>query len=172
MTTTRRSFLRTAPLAAATLALADAAAQPAAQPVAQPAAPVAFHLFPAAELSDAARALLLKGGNHNLIDAAPGLPCSLVLTTELAKSAKEFEWHDQRDHILLILDGSTVYELGGTPVTPRLTKPGEHLAPESTGATRMTLSKGDLLTIPRGTPHRRLTAASVTFYLFSPSGTI
>jgi uncharacterized protein YjlB len=36
----------------------------------------------------------------------------------------------------------------------------------------MTLSKGDMLVIPRGTLHKRTTDASVTFYLISTTGTL
>jgi mannose-6-phosphate isomerase-like protein (cupin superfamily) len=36
----------------------------------------------------------------------------------------------------------------------------------------LTLKKGDMLTIPRGTPHRRTTAESVTLLLISPQGTV
>ncbi len=35
----------------------------------------------------------------------------------------------------------------------------------------MTLKKGDMLVIPRGTPHRRSTEGSVTLTLISPMGT-
>jgi uncharacterized protein YjlB len=89
----------------------------------------------------------------------------------VAKSAKEFEWHEGRDHLLQILDGSTVYEVGGTPKDGRNTKPGEWLAPAAVGAATLTLKKGDMLVIPRGTLHRRSTAESVTFLLISPMGT-
>jgi mannose-6-phosphate isomerase-like protein (cupin superfamily) len=95
----------------------------------------------------------------------------MVLTTEKTKSGKEFEWHEGRDHIFQILEGSTVYELGGTPKNQHSTGPGEWLAPESEGAVKMTLNKGDMLVVPRGTPHKRTTAESVTFYLISPQGT-
>ena len=72
--------------------------------------------------------------------------------------------------MLQILDGSTVYEVGGTPKDGRTTKPGEWLAPASDGAATITLKKGDMLVIPRGTPHKRSTAESVTFTLISPMG--
>ncbi len=172
----RRNFLRTAPVAAAaTLALTDkrlfAASAPASPPSAGAAsAPVPFQLFTARQLDDDAKAIAATGGNDNLVNAAAGLPCSIVLTTEIAKAAKEFEWHDGRDHIVQIIDGTTLYEVGGTPRDARNTKPGEWLAPDSVGATKLALNKGDMLTIPRGTPHRRTTAGSVTFYLISPSG--
>jgi uncharacterized protein YjlB len=95
----------------------------------------------------------------------------MVLTTETAKSAKEFEWHEGRDHVLQIIDGATVYEVGGAPKDGRNTKPGEWLAPVSEGAATLSLKKGDMLVIPRGTPHKRSTAESVTFLLISPMGT-
>jgi len=34
------------------------------------------------------------------------------------------------------------------------------------------LGKGDILVLPRGTPHKRSTEDSVTLYLISPYGTM
>ena len=173
--TSRRNFLRTAPVAAAaSIALTDkllfAAQAPAPAPAAA-AAPVPFQLFTAQQLTDDAKALAAKGGNNNLVAAASaGFTCAIVMTTEINHSATDFEQHEGRDHIFIILDGSTVYEVGGTLKNARTTRPGEQLAPASDGATKLTLNKGDMLTIPRGTPHRRTTTGSVTFYLISPSG--
>jgi quercetin dioxygenase-like cupin family protein len=172
----RRNFLRTAPVAAAaSIALTDkllfAAQAPAPAPAAA-SAPVPFQLFTAQQLADDAKALAAKGGNNNLVAASVGLTCAVVMTTEIAKTAPEFEQHEGRDHILQIIDGSTLYEVGGTLKNARTTRPGEQLAPASDGATKLTLNKGDMLTIPRGTPHRRTTAGSVTFLLISPSGSM
>jgi mannose-6-phosphate isomerase-like protein (cupin superfamily) len=171
--TSRRNFLRTAPVAAAaSIALTDKLLFAAQAPApAQSAVP--FQVFTAQQLADDAKALAAKGGNNNLIAAAvAGFPCAMVLTTEIAKTAPEFEQHEGRDHILIITDGSTVYEVGGTLKNARTTKPGEQLAPASEGVTKVSLNKGDMLTIPRGTPHRRITTGSVTFYLISPSGSM
>jgi hypothetical protein len=74
--------------------------------------------------------------------------------------------------VVLILDGSTVYDVGGTPKNGRNTKPGEWLAPTAEGATTLTLKKGDMLVIPRGTLHKRSTAESVTLFLISPMGNV
>jgi mannose-6-phosphate isomerase-like protein (cupin superfamily) len=103
------------------------------------------------------------------VDATTG-PFTVVLTAEMAKSPKEFEWHEGRDHIVQILDGSTVYEVGGTPKGGHSKGPGEWLAPVSEGAATFTLKKGDMLVIPRGTPHKRSTAESVSLILISPMG--
>ena len=165
----RRHFLRTAPVAAATAGflLTDFPVSAAAQT--GPAAK--FQVFTAKDLADDAKALQAKPGNNNLVDIKSA---TVVMTTEVAHAAKEFECHEGRDHIVQILDGSTVYELGGTPKGTHGNngKAGEYLAPESEGATKMTLKKGDMVTIPRGTPHKRSTAESVTFILISSQGMV
>ena len=161
----RRSFLLSAPLVAVGLPLAEQTL------IAQAAAPtpVHFQLLTADKLAGEIQKVQSKPGNDNLFE--PGaLPLTVVLTTEEKKAAKEFEYHEGRDHIFQILEGTTVYELGGTPQSPRNTKPGEWLAPASQGAATVTLHKGDMLLIPRGTPHKRSTATSVTFILISAEG--
>ena len=171
----RREFLRAAPMAAAagiTLAnssfLAPLAAGQAAsaQRTGASGGPT-FQVFTAQEIQDDAKALVASPGNNNLVQ---GKNFTVVLTVETAKSAKEFEWHEGRDHILQVLDGSTVYEVGGTPKGAHSEAAGEWHAPEAEGATTLTLEKGDMLVIPRGTPHKRSTAGTVTFTLISPQG--
>jgi quercetin dioxygenase-like cupin family protein len=168
--TSRRNFLRTAPLAAAAgFTLADTLAA-VAQSADAGAAAVPFKLFTGKELDADEKALQAAPGNKNLMDQSAGFPCAIVMTTEVHKSAAEFEWHEGRDHIIQIIDGSTLYEVGGTPKNGRNTKPGEWLAPASEGSKSILLGKGDMLVIPRGTPHKRSTEDSVTFYLISPYG--
>lgn len=169
---TRRNFLRTVPLAAAvSLPLAEQFlfASGTTSGGAQAATPEPFQLFTSGKLAEAVKTLQAKPGNDNLY-AAKMPPTTIVLTVEEKKSGKEFEYHEGRDHIFQILEGSTIYEVGGTPKDARNTKPGEWLAPTSEGATTLTLHKGDMLVIPRGTPHRRNTEASVTLILISTEG--
>ena len=135
---------------------------------AAPAGAPVFQVFTAQEIRDDIKALQAKPGNKSLVDSKP---FTMVLTTETAKSAKEFEWHEGRDHIFQIIEGTTTYQLGGTPKGAHNNKaPGEWLAPESEGATTITLNQGDFLIVPRGTPHKRSTAGTVTFLLISPQG--
>jgi quercetin dioxygenase-like cupin family protein len=171
---TRRNFLRTAPLAAAvSLPLTEQLlfASGAASGGAQATTSEPYQVFTSGKLTDAMKALQAKPGNDNLF-ASKALPFTIVMTTEEKKSAKEFEYHEGRDHILQILEGATVYQLGGTPKDARNTKPGEWLAPMSAGATSLTLHKGDMLVIPRGTPHKRSTETSVSFTLISIEGSV
>jgi mannose-6-phosphate isomerase-like protein (cupin superfamily) len=171
---TRRNFLRTAPLAAAVgLPLTEQLlfASSAVASGAQTATPEPFQVFTSGKLTDAMTTLKSTPGNDNLF-SNKALPFTIVMTTEEKKSGKEFEYHEGRDHIFQILDGTTMYDLGGTPKDAHSPKPGEWLAPTSEGATSLTLHKGDMLVIPRGTPHKRSTEGSVTFTLISIEGVV
>jgi mannose-6-phosphate isomerase-like protein (cupin superfamily) len=167
----RRSFLRTAPIAAAAgLALADGSLF-ASSAAGQAGGPVPFQLFTAQTLQDDIKALQTKPGNNNFFDGTT-TPFSVILTVETAKTPKEFEWHEGRDHVLQIIEGSTVLVVGGTPKGGHSKAPGEWNSPESEGATSIAMKKGDMLVIPRGTPHKRITADTVTLLLISPMGTV
>ena len=146
--------------------LAQAAAQSETQ-ARDTAVQATFQLITAETILGDVKALQAASGNNNL---ATHSEFSVVLTSERAHRAKEFEWHEGRDHILQVIDGVTEYELGGVPKDAHSPKPGEWLAPASDGAAKLTLHTGDMLIIPRGTPHKRSTAGSVTFTLISPSG--
>ena len=172
-TTSRRNFLRTAPVAAAAgLTLADsiaamAQAAPAQgdpqQGVALAAAAQPAKLWTGKDINAAMQALAAKPGDNRL-SFDPKL--QIVMTCEQHKSAAEFEWHEGRDHIVQVLDGSTLYEIGGVPKGAHGGN-GEWHAPQSEGSKSMLLEKGDMLLIPRGTLHKRSTEDSVTFLLIS-----
>jgi mannose-6-phosphate isomerase-like protein (cupin superfamily) len=167
--TSRRNFLRTAPVAAAAsftltdalMAMAQAAPGADVVAAAQP-----FKLWSAKDLDADRAALDAKPGDNRLYESK-AIPEQIILTTEKRKSAAEFEWHEGRDHLLYVLDGSTVYEIGGTPTGTKVMGPGEWHATGSTGSKSMVLGKGDMLLIPRGTLHKRSTEDSVTFLLIS-----
>jgi mannose-6-phosphate isomerase-like protein (cupin superfamily) len=165
---TRRKFLRTAPVAAAAgfaLATPSLHAEPA--PAGMHTHPAPFQHITAAQLAHDIHTTEAHPGNINLVEEK-GTSFSMVLTTEKHKAAPGFEAHAHRDHIFQILEGSTEFEIGGTPKGGHMIAPGEWRGPESIGATRLTLHKGDTLVIPRGTPHKRTTPGSVTFTLISP----
>jgi mannose-6-phosphate isomerase-like protein (cupin superfamily) len=168
--TSRRNFLRTAPIAAAAgFTLADslvAMAQVGAPGADINAAAQPFKLWSAKDLDADRAALNAKPGDNRLYESK-AIPEQVVLTTEKHKNATEFEWHEGRDHLLYVLDGSTVYEVGGTPTGTKVMGPGEWHATGSSGSKSMVLGKGDMLLIPRGTLHKRSTEDSVTFLLIS-----
>jgi mannose-6-phosphate isomerase-like protein (cupin superfamily) len=174
---TRRNFLRTVPLAAAVaLPLTDtflhAASSQAGEPQsAEVATPIPFQVFPAQTIASMVSDFESTPGSKDIVSAKPPLAISMTVSAEENKSAKEFEFHQHRDHVFQVLDGITHYELGGTPKNARETKPGEWLAPDSEGSTSVTLKKGDMLLVPRMTPHRRTTQGKVSLLLINATTT-
>ena len=63
-----------------------------------------FKSFTGEQIAAATKALDAKPGDNNLF-SDPSLPLTVVLTEEVAKSAKEFEWHEGRDHVVQIVEG-------------------------------------------------------------------
>lgn len=165
----RRKFLCAAPtIAAAGFALAGTSRPAFPADDASHGGAVKFQIISAQDIARDMRKLETNPGNSNLVEEKGNIGFSMVMTTEKNKIAPEFEMHQQRDHIFQILEGSTVYEVGGTPKGGRMIGPGEWRGPEVAGATKVTLNKGDRLVVPRGTPHKRSTAESVTLVLISP----
>jgi len=167
--TSRRNFLRTAPVAAAAgFTLADSLGASAQAPgmtgeqVAAAALP--FKLIKSSDVEGDIKALDQNPGDNRLYWSNP---LQVVLTTEKHKSAPEFEWHEGRDHVVHIIDGATLYEVGGTPKGIKPMGTGEWHATSSEGSKSMMMGKGDMLIIPRGTLHKRSTEDSVTFLLIS-----
>ncbi|MBS1821544.1 MAG: hypothetical protein JST61_06165 [Acidobacteria bacterium] len=169
---TRRNFLLTAPLAAAaasplassaaTLLHASATGAGAAQSGSAP----AFEVFPAAEIAAVVKDVQASHGTKNLMTSKT-TAMAFTINEETDKVAKEFEYHAHRDHVFQVLYGETEYQLGGTPRNAREIKSGEWLAPESEGYTSVKLKQGDYLSVPRMTPHRRITTGSVTLLLIA-----
>lgn len=168
----RRNFLRTAPaVTVAGLSLSELLlnspmlAEPAGGGTTPP-DELPPMLFTASQLAGIVQALGGAPGNNDIVKVN-NLPVTIAMTSEKAKAGKEFEYHEHRDHIFQILEGETTYQLGGTPQNARNTGPGEWLAPASEGARTYELKKGDMIIVPRGTPHKRTTKGSVTFMLIS-----
>jgi hypothetical protein len=173
----RREFLRAIPAAAAAITIPNllpvlAEAQnaiPLAQQNAFPLSKEDYELVRGEKLDSLAEDLKLAGANAGTKRLYNDKNFVLDLWHEQATGPREFEWHERRDHIVLVLERSTDYEFGGTAHKAHSIGPGEWLAPASEGATKLRLKKGDTLIIRRGTPHRRTTTESVTFTIASPT---
>ena len=79
-----------------------------------------------------------------------------------------------RGDIFIIMEGTTTLTLGGKLDSPNQVQPGEWRAAGITGGKEFKLSKGDVVIVPRGTPHRRISASQdVTLMVvksFTPAG--
>jgi mannose-6-phosphate isomerase-like protein (cupin superfamily) len=163
---TRRKFLYDASVSAAAIGVPLSGDLGAATAEAQVFLSEPFQLLAAERIKTALVALDAKPGNDNVFGAKI-LPFTIALTVEKNKIDTQFEYHEDRDHLFQILDGSTTYEVGGTPQGGHSEQPGQWHSPASVGASTITLRKGDMLLIPRGMPHKRSTENSVTFMLIS-----
>jgi mannose-6-phosphate isomerase-like protein (cupin superfamily) len=110
-----------------------------------------------------------KSDSKSIIDSKQ-LPFLMRMFSEQATAGKEFEFHEHTDHIFRIVEGATRFDVGGTAEHPHRVKLGEWLAPGSRGSTSIEMSKGDMLIIPRGIPHKRTTKGNVVLLLTSITG--
>lgn len=63
------------------------------------------------------------------------------------------ELHEQDADIIYVLDGSAVFVTGGEMVGGKVIGPGEIRGAEIKGGETRTISKGDVIIVPAGTPH-------------------
>lgn len=63
------------------------------------------------------------------------------------------EVHAQDTDVIYVVEGSGTIVTGGAVVNPKTTGPGETRGASISGGSRRTLSKGDTIIIPNGTPH-------------------
>jgi mannose-6-phosphate isomerase-like protein (cupin superfamily) len=168
---TRRKFLRAASLSAAAIGLPLSRRGAVAAAEAQVFLSEPFQLLTGEKIKTALLKLDAKPGNDNVFGTKI-LPFTMALTVEKNKVDTQFEYHEDRDHLFQILEGSTTYEVGGTPQGGHSEQPGQWHSPTSAGASTITLNKGDMLLIPRGMPHKRITEKSVTFMLISATSSL
>jgi len=80
--------------------------------------------------------------------------------------AGQAEVHAKDADIIYVLDGSATFVTGGTVVEPKTTAPDEVRGSEIVHGETRTISKGDVLIVPAGTPHWFETVPSVfTYYV-------
>lgn len=81
------------------------------------------------------------------------------------KNKAQAEVHDASDDIFYVLEGSAELTLGGQLENPKETAPGEWKSDKIIGGQAFTIKKGDLIVVPRGTPHQRINTKGKTFSL-------
>ena len=63
------------------------------------------------------------------------------------------EVHEKDADIIYMLEGTTTFVTGGTVVGGKTTAPDEIRGTSVRGGETRTLSKGDVIVVPKGTPH-------------------
>lgn len=75
----------------------------------------------------------------------------------------EAELHSGMDDLFIARDGSAEVVLGGELVSGKEVSPGEWRAPSIKGGRSVTLNVGDVLRIPRNTPHQTIPRGQFTY---------
>ena len=108
------------------------------------------------DVADIQKVLEQKAGNTNEdIVAAAGEQTRIAIFHDSKRENDLNEVHDGSDDIYYVLKGTATLLLGGSLVDANEISPGEWRAKTATGGKSVTIKKGDLIFVPRGTPHQR-----------------
>jgi mannose-6-phosphate isomerase-like protein (cupin superfamily) len=94
-----------------------------------------------------------------------GMQLRVAVQYDAQKDTADAEVHDASDDVFYVLEGSAELTLGGSLENPREASPGEWKSSKIIGGQTFTIKKGDLIVVPRGTPHQRINTKGKTFSL-------
>jgi len=108
------------------------------------------------QVSDIQKSLEAKPGNTNEdVAAAAGSQMRVAIFHDEKRIDDNVEVHDASDDLYYVLTGTATLMLGGSLDTPKEVSPGEWRSKTATGGQKVVINKGDLIVVPRGTPHQR-----------------
>src|SRR5437667_2038513 len=115
-----------------------------------------FVVMSARSLDDLQKTLQPDNKTSELIDSA-GMQLRVAVQHEKNKIGAAAELHDASDDVYYVLNGSATLVLGGKLDAPKEVEPGEWRSPRIIDGKTFEITKGDLVIVPRGTPHQRST---------------
>jgi quercetin dioxygenase-like cupin family protein len=81
-------------------------------------------------------------------------------------AAGQVEIHDKETDTFYVLDGEATFVTGGMMIGGRVTRPNQQLGTDIQGGETRHLAKGDVITIPPGTPHWfKEVSKPITYYM-------
>jgi len=94
---------------------------------------------------------------EDLIGGA-GMETRVAIQHDTRRSGDLAELHDKSDDVYYVLKGKATLELGGIMDDPKETSAGsgEWKSKTVTGSKMVEIKEGDMVMVPRGTPHRRI----------------
>jgi mannose-6-phosphate isomerase-like protein (cupin superfamily) len=113
-----------------------------------------FVVMPAQSLSDLEQKLRTENKAEDLIGGA-GMQLRVAVQHDLNRPTAAAELHDASDDVYYVLEGTATLTLGGSLDSPKEIEPGEWRSPKINGGQTFQITKGDLIVVPRGTPHQR-----------------
>jgi mannose-6-phosphate isomerase-like protein (cupin superfamily) len=115
-----------------------------------------FVVLPAQSLGDLERKLRPENKAEDLI-GGEGMQLRVAIQHEKNNAAPSGELHDASDDVYYVLEGAATLTLGGKlDAAAREIEPGEWRG-KIVGGQNVEIKKGDLIIVPRGTPHERNT---------------
>jgi len=108
-------------------------------------------------LDDLKQRIQSDNSTEDLIDSN-GLQLRVAVQHEKNKTGAAAELHDASDDVYYVLEGAATLVLGGKLDAPKEVEPGEWRSPRIIDGKPYEITKGDLVIVPRGTPHQRSTA--------------
>lgn len=141
-------------LVASTLTLAAAHAQQAAQ------------VFSRSDIQQQLAKLLPGSQSKGSSGSTLGEYGTHALKLSLRSTSGGAEVHAHFDDVMVVLDGSATLVTGGTVVDAKTDSHGETKGKEIANGVRHTVSKGDILHIPAGTPHQLILPKNGQFDAF------
>ena len=115
-----------------------------------------FVVMSSQSLNDLEKKLQPENKTSELIDSA-GMQLRVAVQHEKNRAGAGAELHDAYDDVYYVLEGSATLVLGGKLDAPKETDPGEWRSPRIVNGQTIEIKKGDLIVVPRGTPHQRST---------------
>ena len=109
----------------------------------------------AREMADM-RARMPVGSREDIVGKAGGTETTMFFQKEADKKGTA-EVHRDSDDYHVMLEGAATYYLGGTLVDAKEVSPGEWRGSGISGGRTVELNPGDMIFVPRGTPHYRST---------------
>lgn len=89
------------------------------------------------------------------LTGGPGTQLRVAIQHDNYKETADAESHDASDDVYYVLEGEAKLTLGGKLELPREISPGEWRSKSIAGGKVFIIKKGDLIVVPRGTPHQR-----------------
>ena len=121
----------------------------------QPSTPIRpFFVKTAQSVEDLEKSLRTDNKVEDLT-GGPGTQLRVAVQHDKLRQNADAELHDESDDVYYVLEGSAQLTLGGTLDNPREASPGEWKSKKINGGTTFEIKKGDLIVVPRGTPHQR-----------------
>ena len=84
-----------------------------------------------------------------------GMQLRVAVQHDKSRQVAQAEVHDASDDVYYVLEGRATLTLGGKLDSPREVEPGEWRGAHIVGGQTFEINKGDLIIVPRGTPHQR-----------------